>query len=96
MTKRTKYEKETIVLFNEGGDTASIYTFNAGLRKRLAAFSKKYPALCWLEQSHEQGDVSYVMDKSRLSIRLQPPYSEERRQKASENAKRNGFNSHAE
>ena len=45
MTKRTKYEKETIILFNEGEDTASIYTFNAGLRKRLAAFSKKYPAM---------------------------------------------------
>ena len=54
MTKRTKYEKETIILFNEGEDTASIYTFNAGLRKRLAAFSKKYPALCRMEQSHEQ------------------------------------------
>ena len=69
MTKRTKYEKETIILFNEGEDTASIYTFNAGLRKRLAAFSEKYPALCRMEQSHEQGGVSYVLDKSRLSIR---------------------------
>ena len=46
MAKLTKYEKETIVLFNEGEDTASIYTYNAGLRKRLANFSKKYPDLC--------------------------------------------------
>ena len=49
MAKLTKYEKETIVLFNEGEDTASIYTYNAGLRKRLANFSKKYPDLCRLE-----------------------------------------------
>lgn len=40
MAKRMKYEKETIVLFNEGEDTASIYTFNAGLRKRPATFSQ--------------------------------------------------------
>ena len=40
--------------------------------------------------------VSYLLDKSRLSIRLQPPMSEERRRKASENAKQNGFNSHTE
>ena len=40
--------------------------------------------------------VSYVLDKSRLSIRLQPPMSEERRQKASENAKQNGFKSRTE
>ena len=93
MAKLTKYEKETIILFSEGEDTAHIQTFNAGLRNRLAAFSKKYPDLCRLDKTHEQGGVSYVLDKSRLSIRLQPPYSEERRQKASENAKQNGFNS---
>lgn len=40
MAKLTKYEKETIILFNEGADTASIYTFNAGLKKRLAMFAK--------------------------------------------------------
>ena len=39
----TKYEKETIILFNEGEDTAHIQTYNAGLRKRLAAISKKHP-----------------------------------------------------
>ena len=93
MSKLTKYEKETIVLFNEGEDAAHIQTYNAGLRTRLAAFSKKYPDLCRLEKTYEQGGVSYVLDKSRLSIRLQPPYSEERRQKASNNARQNGFNS---
>ena len=92
MAKLTKYEKETIVLFNEGEDTASIYTYNAGLRKRLANFGKKYPVLCRLETSCEPGGVSYVLEKSRLSIRLQPPMSEERRQKASEYAKQNRFN----
>ena len=46
MAKLTKYEKETIILFNEGEDTAHIQTYNAGLRKRLAAFSKKHPDLC--------------------------------------------------
>ena len=87
MAKLTKYEKETIILFNEGEDTASIYTFNAGLKKRLVLFAKKYPGLCRQEKTHEQGGVSYVLDRSRLSIRLQPPMSEERRRKASDNAK---------
>ena len=96
MAKLTKYEKETIILFNEGEDTASIYTFNAGLKKRLALFAKKYPGLCRQEKAHEQGGVSYVLDKSRLSIRLQPPMSEERRRKASENAKQTGFSSRTE
>lgn len=96
MAKLTKYEKETIILFNEGEDTASIYTFNAGLKKRLALFAKKYPDLCRQEKTHEQGGVSYVLDRSQLSIRLQPPMSEERRRKASENAKQTGFRSRTE
>ena len=93
MSKLTKNEKETIVLFNEGEDTAHIQTYNAGLRKRLETFSKKHPDLCQLDKTYGQGGMSYTLDKSRLSIRLQPPYSEERRRKASENAKQNGFNS---
>ena len=96
MAKLTKYEKETIILFNKGEDTVSFYTFNAGLKKRLALFAKKYPDLCRQEKAHEQGGVSYVLDKSRLSIRLQPPMSEERRRKASENAKQTGFSSRTE
>ena len=87
----TKIEKETIILFNEGEQEASIYTFNASLRKRLALFSKQHPELCRMERSFDQGGVSYVLDKSRLSIRLIAPYSEERRQKAREQGKENGF-----
>lgn len=33
MTRLTKIEKETIVLFNEGEDKANIYTHNAGLKR---------------------------------------------------------------
>ena len=93
MARLTKIEKETIVLFNEGEDKANIYTHNAGLKKRLAAFAKKYTDLCRLEKSNVQGGVSYELAKSRLSIRFLPPYSEERRQKASEYAKKHGLNS---
>ena len=89
--KRTKLEKETIINFNEAEDIASIYTFNADLKRRLAAFSQKYPELCQLERTMSQGGVAYVMDKSRLSIRLVPPYSEARLAAASAYAKEHGF-----
>ena len=78
MTKLSKYEKETIINWNEAENTASIYTFNADLKRRLTEFSRKYPQLCWLERSTTEGCVTYVMEKSRLSVRLVPPYSEER------------------
>lgn len=89
--KLTKYEKETIILFNEAEEEASIYTHNAGLKKRLAAFSSKYPELCQLERSTAGGDVTYRIAKSRFSIRFQPPYSEERLATIRDHGKQHGF-----
>ena len=74
MRKLSKYEKETIINWNEAENLASVYTFNASLKRRLAEFS-----------------VTYVLDKSRLSIRFIPPYSEERKAAASAYAKEHGF-----
>ena len=95
MAKRnvTKVERETIVNFNEAEDTAIIYTFNNDLKKRLAAFAKKYPDLCRLTvDDADFGSVTYEIQKARVSIRLVAPYSEERRKAASEYAKKNGIN----
>ena len=91
MTKLSKYEKETIINWNEAENTASIYTFNTVLKRRLAEFSRKYPQLCRLERSTPEGSATYVIEKSRLSVRLVPPYSEERRAAAREYAKQHGF-----
>ena len=49
----TKYEKETIILFNESGDEASIYTYNPGLKTRLKKFSKEYPQFCRLKEKNK-------------------------------------------
>lgn len=47
--------------------------------------------MCRLERSTPEGSATYVLDKSRLSIRLVPPYSEERLAAAREYAKEHGF-----
>ena len=91
MMKLPKYEKETIINWNEAESTASIYTFNADLKRRLAEFTRKYPQLCRLERSTPEGSVTYVIDKSRRSVRLISPYSEERLAAAREYAKHHGF-----
>ncbi len=62
MTKLSKYEKETIINWNEGERLASIYTFNTSLKRRLADFSRNYPLLCRLERSTPEGGVTYVLD----------------------------------
>ena len=65
MRKLSKYEKETIINWNEAENLASIYTFNASLKRRLADFSRKYPLLCRLEgrkkKSPEIGAITVKM-----------------------------------
>lgn len=94
MINLSKYEKETILLTSEGDQTYSIYTFNKKLKKKLAEFSTAYPALCRKVAETDEGSETYEIEKSRVSIRLIPPYSEERRKAASEYAKEHGVNSH--
>lgn len=88
--KLTKYEKETIINFNEGEKEASIYTFNASLKRRLAEFARKYPALCRLKCSTaEERDLCHGQVETVHPV--SPPYSEARKAAASAYAKEHGF-----
>lgn len=87
MSHLTKYEKETILLTSEGDDTYSIYTFNPGLKRKLAEYAKNHPDLCRLTASTKEGSETYEISKARVSIRLTAPYSEERRKATGERAK---------
>lgn len=83
-----KEERETILLTSEADDTWDIYTFNTDLKNRLKKFAARYPDLCKLDiENKELGCVSYVVQKSRVSIHLNSPQSEARRKAASERAK---------
>ena len=85
--KLTRLEKETILLTSEGDATWDVFTFNPGLKRRLAEFSKKHPDCCSLIRSSSAGSVTYRVAKGRLSVHLTPPYSEERRRSARERGK---------
>lgn len=82
MTRLTKYEKETILLTSEDDDTWTIYTFHAPLKRRLKDYATRYPDLCRKleEKGAAPGAVSYEIQKSRLSLRLLPPVSAERKE----------------
>ena len=89
-TGLTKKQKVTEVFYNAKDPTAEIYTHDTKLKKRLLAYATKFPDLCQQTDDDEQGGLRFEIDKSRVSIRLTAPYSEERRKIASEVAKRNG------
>lgn len=91
MSRLTKYEKETIINWNQADDECSVYTFDTDLKHRLAEFAKNHPKHCKLMRTTKEGSATYWIDKKRLSVRLTAPYSEERRKAASERAKQSGL-----
>lgn len=90
-TGLTKKQKTTAIYFDEYGNMIEIQTHNTNLKKRLSAFALKYPECCRQIEDEEQGGLTFEIEKGRLSFRLTAPYSEERKQGASEWAKKNGI-----
>ena len=90
-TGLTEKEKTTTIYFDEYGSMIEVQTHNTDLKRRLTAFAVKYPECCRQIDDDEQGGLTFEIEKGRLSFRLTAPYSEERKQVASELAKKNGI-----
>lgn len=91
MSRITKYEQETIILWNRGEETASVFTYEPSLKRRLAKYAREHPDIAYLEYDNGAGGVSYIIDKNRISIHFTAPYSDKRKRQLSEKAKKNGF-----
>ena len=90
-TGLSKKQKVTEVYYNAKDPTAEVYTHDTKLKKRLLEYAAKFPELCQQTDDDEQGGLRFEIDKSRISIRLTAPYSQERRNAASKYAKQHGF-----
>lgn len=80
ITPLSKYEQETVILYNQAEQTADVYTHDPKLLEKLKRLTEKYP-----KQVQQKEEHCFVVPKRCVSIR--EPYSEERRQAASRRAK---------
>ena len=87
-TGLTKKQKVTEVYYNAKDPTAEVYTHDTKLKTRLLEYAAKFPELCQQTDDDEQGGLWFEIDKSRISIRLTAPYSQERKDAASKLAKK--------
>ena len=92
-TGLTKLQKTTEIYIDEQPNgRISVHTHNTDLKKRLTAYAEQYPDHCMMtDEDTVTGYKAFEVEKGRLSFRLTAPYSEERRQAASEYAKQNGI-----
>ena len=88
-TGLTKRQKTTCIYFDEASKSVEIQTHNTALKKRLTQYAAEHPDLCRQTDDNEQGGLTFEIDRRRFGIRLTAPYSDERRQAASELAKGN-------
>lgn len=82
--KLTRYEKETVINYNQAEGTACVYTHDPKLLRRLAQLASVHPQ-AFILTDQEEKSASYLVPKSCITIRA--PYSEERRRADSERAK---------
>lgn len=82
--KRSLYEQETIILYNQAEASAEIYTHDPKLLKKLKQLAEKCP-----DQVARKDSQTYTVPKRCVSVR--EPYSDERRRAASERAKAAGY-----
>ena len=90
-TGLTKKQKTTDVYYNAKDPLAEVYTHDTNLKKRLRKYAAKYPELCKQTDDDGQGGLRFEIDKSRISIRLTAPYTDERRKAASKLVKEKGI-----
>lgn len=82
--KLSKYERETIILFNEEEPDADVYTFNHELKKRLRYIAKHFPDDCRFEGKNGFGGHTFKISKRLVHFSL--PKSEEWREEISRKA----------
>ena len=85
--KLSKLEQETIIIFNEQEDTATIDTCNRAVIRQLDDLRQKSSSVvCVSEDEYGKG---YTFPKKWVKVRTPRQYSEEQRLKMAERAKRN-------
>lgn len=80
----TRYEQETIILFNEEENTAEVYTHNGKMIRTLDKFCKEFPDN-FKEIMKDEKSKTYIVPKQNISVRK--PLSKATKAKLSQNLK---------
>ena len=81
MTNLTKYEMETVVNYNAGEQTATVYTRDKSVMRRLDRLVADYPE-SYKILSQTEIDKTYSMPKSYITYRKPRTVSDEQRELA--------------
>ena len=72
-----KQQKVTEIFYNAKDPKAEIYTHDTKLKKRLLAYAEEHPEFCRQIDDDEQGGLTFVIDKKRISMSIRALLNEE-------------------
>ena len=84
----SKYERETIIIYNQAEPNAMVYTHDPKLIAKLRRLHDAVPEKVYADFDEPNGAARYIVPKSCVSIR--EPFSRARREAASRRAKEAG------
>lgn len=87
MTPLTRYEQETIISFNAGEQTATVYTRDKIVMRKLDGLVNAFPAVYKIT-GQTKHDKTYSMPKSYISYRKPRNISEVQREQARQQMKK--------
>lgn len=85
--KISRLEQETIIGFNEAEATASVYTHNSALIRKLEALADSRPDEAKRERSYPDGGREYIVPKRWVKVNAGLILTAEERERRSERAK---------
>lgn len=72
MSRLTKYEQETTINFNEEEATASVYTYNQALQRKLKRLAQERPQDCVMDETRDYGGA-LVCSIPKRWVKITPP-----------------------
>ena len=87
MTRLTRYEQETVINFNAGEPTATVYTKDKAVMRKLDKLAEKFPEI-YKQIGQSKTDKTYSMPKSYISYRKPRKLSGDQRESARQRMKK--------
>ena len=84
-----KKDRLTEIYFNEQDNIMYGRTYNTKFKNQLRQLTNDYPDQCRIMEEPECGMIEFEINKDRLTFRINPEISEERRKELSDQAKKN-------
>jgi len=85
--KLNKYERETIILFNEAETTATVYTCNTQVKNKLKELSLKSSEV--YRKNEDEYSETYIIPKKIIKFSFPRELSKEEKQKRAVNLQQN-------